>query len=167
MGKGLVRVQAEPMAARARGSWTEKSRMEAVWGKDRFEFKPSRWLLEPEGRGRRRGVKLVSPYKFPIFQAGPRVCLGKEMAFIQMKYVVASILSQFRIKPIAATASNDPVFVPLLTAHMAGGFKVLFQRREKEKEKEREFKTYKIPNLNNQKKSQFKRFQHRTDGQQC
>ncbi|KAG7022666.1 Cytochrome P450 94B3, partial [Cucurbita argyrosperma subsp. argyrosperma] len=112
-------------------------RMEAVWGKDRFEFKPSRWLLEPEGRGRRRGVKLASPYKFPIFQAGPRVCLGKEMAFIQMKYVVASILSRFRIKSIAAAAtSDDPVFVPLLTAHMAGGFKVLFQRREKEKEGE-------------------------------
>ncbi|XP_022982702.1 cytochrome P450 94B3 [Cucurbita maxima] len=111
-------------------------RMECLWGKDWFEFKPSRWLLEPDGRGWRRGVKLVSPYKFPIFQAGPRVCLGKEMAFIQMKYVVASILSQFRIKPIAA---DHPVFVPLLTAHMAGGFKVLCQRREKE-ERERERK---------------------------
>lgn len=107
-------------------------RMEALWGKDRFEFKPSRWLFESEGRGRRRGVKLVSPYKFPIFQAGPRVCLGKEMAFIQMKYVVASILSQFRIKPITST-TDHPVFVPLLTAHMAGGFKVLFQRRGKER----------------------------------
>ncbi|KAL0549573.1 hypothetical protein IC582_014058 [Cucumis melo] len=107
-------------------------RMVALWGKDQFEFKPSRWVVEQDGRGgRRTGVKLVSPYKFPIFQAGPRVCLGKEMAFLQMKYVVASILSQFRIKPVAG---DHPVFVPLLTAHMAGGFKVFIQRREKERE---------------------------------
>lgn len=109
-------------------------RMVALWGKDQFEFKPSRWVVEQDGRGgRRRGVKLVSPYKFPIFQAGPRVCLGKEMAFLQMKYVVASILSQFRIKPVAG---DHPVFVPLLTAHMAGGFKVFIQRRERERERE-------------------------------
>lgn len=127
-------------------------RMEGLWGKDQFEFKPSRWLLEQDGRGsRRRGVKLVSPYKFPIFQAGPRVCLGKEMAFLQMKYAVASILSQFRIKPIAG---DRPVFMPLLTAHMAGGFKVLIQRREKEgRERGNSTQTNKVPNLNNQKKS--------------
>ncbi|CAK9317777.1 unnamed protein product [Citrullus colocynthis] len=125
-------------------------RMEGLWGKDQFEFKPSRWLLEQDGRGnQRRGVKLVSPYKFPIFQAGPRVCLGKEMAFLQMKYAVASILSQFRIKPIAG---DRPVFMPRLTAHMAGGFKVLIQRREKEgRERGNSTQTNKVPNLNNQK----------------
>ncbi|KAL3829484.1 hypothetical protein ACJIZ3_018286 [Penstemon smallii] len=100
-------------------------RMEGLWGEDRFEFKPERWVSEVED-GIFKSLKNVSPYKFPIFQAGPRVCLGKEMAFIQMKYVVAAILKRFRIR---ATSPDRPVFVPLLTAHMAGGFRVFVSPR--------------------------------------
>ncbi|XP_041006812.1 cytochrome P450 94B3-like [Juglans microcarpa x Juglans regia] len=100
-------------------------RMEALWGKDRLEFKPDRWFLELD-KERSGALKEVCPYKFPIFQAGPRVCLGKEMAFTQMKYVVASILRRFEFRPVG---SESPLFVPLLTAHMAGGFKVLVHRR--------------------------------------
>ena len=95
-------------------------RMEALWGNDWFEFKPQRWLSQGE-------PDKVCPYKFPVFQAGPRVCLGKEMAFIQMKYVVASILRRYQIRPVR---SGQPVFVPRLTAHMAGGLKVFVRRRE-------------------------------------
>lgn len=105
-------------------------RMEELWGKDRFEFKPDRWFNnEPGCDGDDSGMvmKSVSPYKFPIFQAGPRVCLGKEMAFIQMKYVMASVLSRFEIRPVCDL--DQPNFVPLLTAHMAGGLKVLVQKR--------------------------------------
>ncbi|XP_044465371.1 cytochrome P450 94B3-like [Mangifera indica] len=96
-------------------------RMEALWGKDWFEFKPQRWFYK-NGK-----PKKVCPYKFPVFQAGPRVCLGKEMAFIQMKYVIASILEKFEIIPVR---SDQPVFVPLLTAHMAGGLKVSVRWRD-------------------------------------
>ncbi|KAK1363256.1 Cytochrome P450, E-class, group IV [Heracleum sosnowskyi] len=95
-------------------------RMEELWGGDRLEFRPDRWFDESGG------LKMVSPYKFPVFQAGPRVCLGKEMAFIQMKYVVASVLKRFVIKPVS---SDQPVFVPLLTGHMAGGLKVRVSKR--------------------------------------
>ncbi|KAJ8767892.1 hypothetical protein K2173_020832 [Erythroxylum novogranatense] len=98
-------------------------RMEALWGKDWSEFKPERWLLQHD---KRRVIRKVCPYKFPIFQAGPRVCLGKKMAFIQMKYVVASILEKFELQPVS---SSKPVFVPLLTAHMAGGLRVLVRKR--------------------------------------
>lgn len=105
-------------------------RMEELWGKDRFEFKPDRWFTNESGcNGEDNGMvmKSVSPYKFPIFQAGPRVCLGKEMAFIQMKYVMASVLSRFEIRPVCDL--DRPNFIPLLTAHMAGGLKVLVQKR--------------------------------------
>ncbi|KAL7152797.1 hypothetical protein ABFS83_04G122800 [Erythranthe nasuta] len=95
-------------------------RMEELWGSDRLEFRPDRWL------DRAGAVKKVSPYKYPVFQAGPRVCLGKEMAFIQMKYVVASVLSRFELVPVRP---ETPAFVPLLTAYMAGGFNVRVRRR--------------------------------------
>ncbi|KAL5717618.1 jasmonoyl-L-amino acid 12-hydroxylase [Ranunculus cassubicifolius] len=99
-------------------------RMESLWGKDTLEFKPDRWFAEPDKEGGK--LKEVSPYKFAVFQAGPRVCLGKEMAFLQMKYVVASILNRFELKPVSL---SKPVFVPLLTAHMLGGLKVKVQPR--------------------------------------
>ncbi|XP_012483958.1 cytochrome P450 94B3 [Gossypium raimondii] len=101
-------------------------RMEALWGEDWYEFKPSRWFVEPTSY-HEGSLKKVCPYKFPVFQAGPRVCLGKEMAFIQMNYVAASILRQFEIKLVV---SEKPVFMPLLTAHMAGGLKVVIQKRD-------------------------------------
>ncbi|KAH0690246.1 hypothetical protein KY290_019883 [Solanum tuberosum] len=96
-------------------------RMEEIWGKDRLEFKPDRWMDE------NGALKIVNPYKFPVFQAGPRVCLGKEMAFTQMKYVLASVLRRFDIKPVVNV--EKPVFIPLLTAHMAGGFNVRIYHR--------------------------------------
>ncbi|XP_050384746.1 cytochrome P450 94B3 [Argentina anserina] len=100
-------------------------RMESLWGKDRLEFKPDRWFLEPDKEARSE-LKKVCPYKLPVFQAGPRVCLGKEMAFAQMKYVLASVLKRFKIRPVD---SDEPVFVPRLTAHMAGGLNVLVRKR--------------------------------------
>ncbi|KAL1352691.1 hypothetical protein HN51_016684 [Arachis hypogaea] len=98
-------------------------RLEALWGLDRFEFRPERWFTGGKWTE-------VSPYKFPIFQAGPRVCLGKEMAFVQTKYVVVSILKRFKIRLVS---TNKPTFVPLLTAHMAGGLKIFISNREKRK----------------------------------
>ncbi|CAO2818149.1 unnamed protein product [Amaranthus hypochondriacus] len=106
-------------------------RMKAIWGEDRYEFNPDRWFeiqedeqsfskTENDNYGTRK-LKMVNPYEYPIFQAGPRVCLGKEMAFIQMKYVMASILNRFDFEPVS---KETPAFVPLLTAHMAGGLKV-------------------------------------------
>ncbi|PON72164.1 Cytochrome P450, E-class, group IV [Trema orientale] len=102
-------------------------RMEELWGKDCLEFKPDRWFDEPGDQANWALMKPVSPFKFPVFQAGPRVCLGKEMAFTQMKYVVASVLSRFEIRPVSL---DRPAFVPLLTAHMAGGLRVSVRKRE-------------------------------------
>lgn len=101
-------------------------RMEKLWGKDQLEFKPDRWLEVPADNAGFT-LKPVSPYKFPVFQAGPRVCLGKEMAFIQMKYVVTCVLSRFEMIPVVE--EEQQAFVPLLTAHMAGGLKVTVKRR--------------------------------------
>lgn len=100
-------------------------RMETIWGKDWFEFRPNRWFVNNNNS---ELLSEVSPFKYPVFQGGPRVCLGKEMAFIQMKYVVASILRRFKI---VIVSPDKPVFVPLLTAHMAGGLKVLLSKRDK------------------------------------
>ena len=101
-------------------------RMEELWGEDWDEFKPNRWA-ESYDKTCCRVLKKVNPFKFPVFQAGPRVCLGEEMAYVQMKYIVASILDRFEIEPIP---TDKPDFVPMLTAHMAGGMQVRVHRRD-------------------------------------
>uniref|UniRef100_A0A0A9HV15 Uncharacterized protein n=1 Tax=Arundo donax TaxID=35708 RepID=A0A0A9HV15_ARUDO len=98
-------------------------RMESIWGADAGEFRPRRWLTPPAVDGG------VSPFKFPVFQGGPRTCLGKEMAFLQMKFVASAVLRRFELRPV--DESRTPVFVPLLTAHMGGGLGVSVRRRQR------------------------------------
>ena len=38
-------------------------------------------------------------FKWPVFQAGPRVCLGMTMATIELKMLTALIVRDFRLLP--------------------------------------------------------------------
>ncbi|XP_051116841.1 cytochrome P450 94A2-like [Andrographis paniculata] len=101
-------------------------RVEKVWGKDWAEFRPERWL---ERRSPEEKWCFVGrdPYTYPVFQAGPRICLGKDMAFIQMKRIVAAVLRRFRVVPAAEGA--EPVLVAALTIKMKDGFPVRIKAR--------------------------------------
>ena len=54
-------------------------RMVKIWGEDAAEFRPERFL-GPDG-----SFRPESPFKYPAFNAGPRLCLGKEMAYVQVQ----------------------------------------------------------------------------------
>ncbi|KAG9141529.1 hypothetical protein Leryth_019065 [Lithospermum erythrorhizon] len=96
-------------------------RMESIWGHDCSEYKPERWL--------ENGIyKPESPFKFPVFNAGPRICLGKEMAYIQMKYIAASILERFRMN-VLLERGKCPEMVLSLTLRMKGGLPVIMKQR--------------------------------------
>ncbi|XP_057525621.1 cytochrome P450 86B1-like [Amaranthus tricolor] len=96
-------------------------RMEAIWGKDCREYKPERWLRD--GR-----FMSESAYKFTAFNGGPRLCLGKDFAYYQMKFVSASIIYRYHVK----VAKNHPVQPKLaLTMYIKHGLKVNLIRRDK------------------------------------
>ncbi|XP_078167888.1 cytochrome P450 CYP94D108-like [Carex rostrata] len=96
-------------------------RLEDIWGKDCMEFKPERWLNE-------NGVfKPDSPFRYPVFHAGPRMCLGKEMAYIQMKTVVAFVLERFQIRVLG---EGIPEHLLSFTLKMKGGLPVQLSKRE-------------------------------------
>ncbi|XP_039027446.1 cytochrome P450 94A1-like [Hibiscus syriacus] len=101
-------------------------RMEKIWGSDWAEFNPERWLQRDEAG--KRGFVGRDPYTYPVFQAGPRICLGKEMAFLQMKRLVAGILRRFKVES-AVEEGFQPVFVAYLTAKMKGGFPIKVEER--------------------------------------
>ncbi|OVA05304.1 Cytochrome P450 [Macleaya cordata] len=104
-------------------------RMENLWGSDWAEFKPERWLEREKVRGK-LSFMAKDTYTYPVFQAGPRICLGKEMAFLQMKMVVVEILRRFRVVPANDQDGFEPVFVSYLTSKMKGGFPVKIQERD-------------------------------------
>ncbi|KAF3622728.1 Cytochrome 94A2 [Capsicum annuum] len=103
-------------------------RVEKIWGKDWANFRPERWLDKDEATGNWTFVA-KDMYTYPVFQAGPRICLGKEMAFLQMKRVVAGVLRRFKVIPMAEKGV-EPVFVSYITAKMEGGFPVTVEERK-------------------------------------
>lgn len=103
-------------------------RLEGIWGDDWAEYKPERWLEKVES-GKWKFVGRDS-FTYPVFQAGPRICLGKEMAFMQMQRLVAGILRRFTVVPEVAIAGAEPDFISFLTSQMEGGFPVKIVDRE-------------------------------------
>ncbi|KAH8515367.1 hypothetical protein H0E87_004005 [Populus deltoides] len=106
-------------------------RLEVLWGSDWEKFKPERWLESAADGATKNGKWSFvgrDPYTYPVFQAGPRICLGKDMAFLQMKRVVAGILRRFKVVPVAEDGF-EPEFVAYLTGKMKGGFPVRFEER--------------------------------------
>ena len=94
-------------------------RMESIWGKDCLEFRPKRWLGE-DGRFRQE-----SPFRFPVFHGGPRTCLGKEMANIQMKFIAATVIERFEISVVGKEKCPEHVFS--LTLRMKDGLPVTME----------------------------------------
>ncbi|GAB4833412.1 hypothetical protein Ancab_031655 [Ancistrocladus abbreviatus] len=96
-------------------------RMEEIWGADCKEFKLERWLKD--------GVFLQeSPFKYPVFQGGHRICLGKEMALIEVKSAILFLLRAFHVK-LANPAATTPLFSAGLTATFHGGLPVMLRKR--------------------------------------
>ncbi|XP_042481562.1 cytochrome P450 704C1-like [Macadamia integrifolia] len=87
-------------------------RMTYIWGEDAEDFRPERWLdngvFRPE-----------SPFKFVAFHAGPRICLGKDFAYRQMKIVAMVLLRFFRFR--FADETKQVTYKTMLTLHIDGG----------------------------------------------
>ncbi|KAJ4841597.1 hypothetical protein Tsubulata_044636, partial [Turnera subulata] len=87
-------------------------RMSYIWGEDAEDFRPERWLkngvFQPE-----------SPFKFIAFHAGPRICLGKDFAYRQMKIVSMALLRFLRFK--LPDDTKDVTYKTMFTLHISRG----------------------------------------------
>ncbi|KAE8647481.1 hypothetical protein Csa_003271 [Cucumis sativus] len=95
-------------------------RMSDVWGKDCLEFKPERWISE-NGK-----IKHFPSYKFLSFNAGPRTCLGKQVAFTELKIVAAAIIHNYNI---IQQTGHQVIPKTSVVLHMKHGFKVKVTKR--------------------------------------
>jgi len=67
-------------------------RLESIWGPDAHIFNPERFL-DHEGK-----FQKPSAFKFSAFQAGRRMCLGIDMAYLEMKMAVPLLLKNFKFE---------------------------------------------------------------------
>ncbi|KAK9269556.1 hypothetical protein L1049_001332 [Liquidambar formosana] len=95
-------------------------RMESIWGENCREFSPGRWLENGKFRPE-------SAFRFPVFHAGPRICLGKDMAYMQMKSIAASVIERFEVDVLEK--EKCPEHLLSLTLRMRGGLPVRVKER--------------------------------------
>ncbi|PON92100.1 Cytochrome P450, E-class, group I [Trema orientale] len=97
-------------------------RMRSSWGDDCLEFRPERWL-SPDGKF----VAVKDSYKYVAFNAGPRICLGKDLAYLQMKSIAAAVLLRHRLSVVAGHRVEQKMS---LTLFMKYGLRVNLQPRD-------------------------------------
>jgi len=68
-----------------------------LW-KEPDTFVPERWIRFDKDGKTMLPVKRPDEYVFPVFWAGPRLCLGKDMARFEAKLLACSIFKSFRIE---------------------------------------------------------------------
>ncbi|OVA05830.1 Cytochrome P450 [Macleaya cordata] len=98
-------------------------RMKFTWGEDFLEFQPERWLSKDEKRFEMQDYS----YKFFAFNAGPRICLGKDLAYLQMKSVAAAVLLRHRLSLVPGHRVEQKMS---LTLFMKYGLKVNVHQRD-------------------------------------
>ncbi|KAL5859683.1 hypothetical protein ACOSQ4_000979 [Xanthoceras sorbifolium] len=99
-------------------------RMRSTWGDDCMEFRPERWL-SPDGKK----FAMHDSYKFVAFNAGPRICLGKDLAYLQMKSVAAAVLLRHRLAVVQGHKVEQKMS---LTLFMKYGILVNLHKRDLE-----------------------------------
>lgn len=95
-------------------------RSEAIWGTDCREYKPERWIKEGQ-------FMSENQFKYAVFNAGPRLCVGKKFAYMQMKMVAATVLARYSVAVV-----EGHVVAPKITTtlYMKNGLQVTFRPRK-------------------------------------
>ena len=69
----------------------------------------------------------VSDFKYVVFNAGPRVCLGRPLAYLEMQLMIGLLLPRYTftlIKP------HDGKYIQTIVAPLKDGFKVKVGKRK-------------------------------------
>lgn len=89
-------------------------RLESIWEKHTM-FDPDRWNNATK-----------TQYEFIAFNAGPRICLGRDFAKIEAKIIIAKLLNNFEFELVnnkeeAVYMSNEPLYSIGITSAIKDG----------------------------------------------
>ncbi|KAJ0109813.1 cytochrome p450 [Diaporthe amygdali] len=106
------------------------NRSRLTWGEDADDFRPERWLVAAGGDANPPSVVLQkSASEFPVFNGGPRLCLGKKMAELIAVQVIATVAWVFEFVP--AYEGRERASKSSLTLPMEGGLPVFVKVRSR------------------------------------
>uniref|UniRef100_K3X3M2 Cytochrome P450 n=1 Tax=Globisporangium ultimum (strain ATCC 200006 / CBS 805.95 / DAOM BR144) TaxID=431595 RepID=K3X3M2_GLOUD len=97
-------------------------RNSAMWMPDPLVFRPERWL---------EMATRPTAFEFPVFQAGPRICIGMNMAVLQAKMFVATMVQRFDGMKIQDGQQQERGYVLRSTLTMDGGLPLQMVSRAK------------------------------------
>ncbi|KAK0620197.1 cytochrome P450 [Immersiella caudata] len=104
--------------------WAVPCQSKATWGPDADQVVPERW--------ERLEGKAADPYAWQSFSSGPRFCIGKNYALMEMKAFLVTMVARFRFvksKEIELLDGTHPPYInPALTLWPRGGMMVKLQR---------------------------------------
>mmetsp|Transcript_7964 Transcript_7964/g.8784 ORF Transcript_7964/g.8784 Transcript_7964/m.8784 type:complete len:207 (-) Transcript_7964:91-711(-) len=95
-------------------------RLDFYWNKPE-EFRPERWM------GDNGGIP-IKPYNFIPFQAGPRTCLGKQMAYQEVLTLLVLIYQRYTLT-VAPTQRRPPKLAPGITLAPKNGINLIVHHR--------------------------------------
>lgn len=101
-------------------AWSS-GRNPAVWGSDENDletFRPERWL---------KMEQKPSAYEWPVFNAGPRSCVGQQLARAEILVALRELLRRYDFEMAWDGGERFPV--KSLTLPMIGGLPVRVRRR--------------------------------------
>lgn len=117
------------------------NRSRSAWGDNADSFRPERWLTNPvtSKDGHDETAKLItkSAFEFPVFNGGPRSCLGKKMAELMACWVLVQMWREFDFEEITGTQGPEKKerrSKNSLTLPMEGGLPCYVRLRARERE---------------------------------
>ncbi|KAF9975850.1 hypothetical protein BGZ65_008069 [Modicella reniformis] len=93
-------------------------RLPDLWGEDALEFNPDRWGPERVGS--------IKPFMFVPFHAGPRICLGQNLAYTTAQVTLTRLLQHYDIK---ASPGFQPQNLGDIVLFSRNGVEVLIEKK--------------------------------------
>ncbi len=100
------------------------NRSERLYGSDAHIFRPERWLNPSTGT-----FTPKTAFEFPVFNGGPRACLGKKMAELMGAWTIVNLVKEFEFKEVR-DGKKERVSQSSLTLPMEGGLPCTVSKRE-------------------------------------
>ncbi|CAO3678528.1 unnamed protein product [Umbelopsis ramanniana] len=95
-------------------------RLVGVWGQDARIFRPERWLTD------NGDLKRMPQGQWPAFHAGPRVCLGQNLATLEALLTISLLLKRYKFTLVPW---HNVTYQVSLTLPMKMGMKVYVEKR--------------------------------------
>ena len=110
------------------------NRSKRIWGEDADVFRPERWLTR-SAETEQRSLISKTAFEFPVFNGGPRACLGKKMSELLAVYVLARLVWRYEFTEIideklgGSGEGRSRLSQNSLTLPMEGGLPCSIRRR--------------------------------------